>query len=495
MRINRIGLSCVWGALIAISLACPAMAQNDDGTPPRIVSIDWLIARGPWERGLPPSIDFFTDFFPDDTDPDGIAEERDWLIAVIVARDPDFVDENGEPADEEVFFAQNTFWIARVPYLSPEPGPNIYDTGQCTPAEGNGYGADTPGFTDVTLTGLFHIPEWVGENQAKKRGLIAYDVEWLVEFCISNERCTLTGADDFIVVCAFESIYARSSPNLDPPSSTPFADAGGDVTVASGSTVTLDASRTFDADNIGFDPLDPNVFNSDDITYTWEFVSGPERIDPVYPDLVGTPFFAEVTLTMVGQYVYRVTVDDNVSGLPNSDIVTITVVDELPPNLAPTARITGPAGKVVTGAIVTLDGSASSDPESDELTYRWVQVDELGGDIPPDVIRREFQPLSGLGAPVSTWQAIKAGTYYFNLLVNDGENLAAARFSVEVIDAATGGAVVRDDTASTATPGDSAGNSGGTENSAAPLIPSCGSSLAPLAITPAVLLLMRGRRR
>lgn len=493
MRASEIALKCVCGVLIAATLAGPALAQNQDGTPPRIDSIDWMISRGPWPVGFIPPINSFTDFFPDSSDPDGIAEERDWLIAIIVASDADFRDEDGNAADEEIFFRQNTTWIPIVPYLAPEPGPNTSDTGPCFPQEGDGFGADMPPGTTVTLLGLFQIPEWVGENQAKKRGLVDYDVSWVVEFCVSNEACSFPTGPDEIVVCRVERVYARSSPSLEPPSSNPFADAGGDVTVAAGSTVTLDASRTFDANNVGFDPLDPNVFNRDELTYSWEFVSGPERVDPVYPDLQNTPYFAQVTLTTVGEYIYRVTVDDASGGTPDSDSVTITVVEEIPPNLPPTARITGPANAVVTGSIVTLDGSSSSDPENDQLTFRWVQVDELGGDIPPAVMRREFQPLSGLGSSVSTWQAIKAGTYYFNLIVNDGENTSAARFSVQVIDAATGGAIVRNDTASNTTPDSSNSDSNGT--GALPALPACGGSLAPLALAPMLLGLMRGRRR
>lgn len=63
---------------------------------------------------------------------------------------------------------------------------------------------------------------------------------------------------------------------------------------------------------------------------------------------------------------------------------------------------------VEAGAIVQLDGSGSTDPGQNPLTYKWTQV---GGDI---------VTLSNPSAEKPTFEAITAGLYGFELVVNNG---------------------------------------------------------------------------
>jgi len=63
---------------------------------------------------------------------------------------------------------------------------------------------------------------------------------------------------------------------------------------------------------------------------------------------------------------------------------------------------------VETGATVLLDGSGSTDPGQNPLTYKWTQV---GGDI---------VTLSNPSAENPTFEAIAPGLYSFELVVNNG---------------------------------------------------------------------------
>ena len=157
----------------------------------------------------------------------------------------------------------------------------------------------------------------------------------------------------------------------------PIANAGPDqlVTVAPGGTamVTLDGSGSSDPDG---DPL----------TFTWT-------------NAFGAVMGATPTVTLgPGVHTVSLTVDDGRGGM-DSDTVEITV------NQAPIADA-GPDQRVSTGdndrVRVTLDGSGSSDPDGDPLTFTWTGP---------------FGTLSGMiVTPV-----LKPGTHNITLTVADGK--------------------------------------------------------------------------
>ncbi len=64
---------------------------------------------------------------------------------------------------------------------------------------------------------------------------------------------------------------------------------------------------------------------------------------------------------------FRLTVGDGQA--TSTDTVTVSVTAPPPVNRAPVAEA-GPAQSVSTGAAVTLDGSGSTDPDGDPVTYR-----------------------------------------------------------------------------------------------------------------------------
>lgn len=141
-----------------------------------------------------------------------------------------------------------------------------------------------------------------------------------------------------------------------PQNRTPTARAGGDQSVNSGAAVTLDGSTSSDLDN---DPL----------TYSWVQVSGAS-VNLQNASSASASFTAP-SVTADEVLVFALTVTDT-SDASSTDQVAVTVLADQP-NRAPSAHA-GDDQIVVTPAIVTLNGSGSSDPDGDTLSYSWTQV-------------------------------------------------------------------------------------------------------------------------
>lgn len=109
--------------------------------------------------------------------------------------------------------------------------------------------------------------------------------------------------------------------------------------------------------------------------------------------------------------------------LSTDDIAGIQAIYGAIPNRPPTAAA-GPNRTVNPGDTVTLDGSGSSDPDGDPITYSWRQVSGT-----PSV------SLSGTSAVRSTFVApLTAGgaSLVFELTVNDGRASATGRVTITV---------------------------------------------------------------
>jgi hypothetical protein len=164
---------------------------------------------------------------------------------------------------------------------------------------------------------------------------------------------------------AFQTVIDASLDNSDGfvskinNSSAPVltANAGPDQTVDEGDLVTLDGT--------GSTP-DPNTLNFD-----WNQVAGPavtlDLNDPAHPTFAAPYVSSNQTLT------FELIVDDG-TNFSDPDTVNVTVVSV---NSPPEADA-GNDSTIKPGAVATLDGSNSFDPESDPITYSWTQV---GGTI------------------------------------------------------------------------------------------------------------------
>ena len=145
-------------------------------------------------------------------------------------------------------------------------------------------------------------------------------------------------------------IYVGTAAN-----NAPVADAGPDQNVARNTTAQLDSSGSRDPDG---DPL----------TYSWVQTSG--QTVTLNGANTATPSFTVPNIDRSGATLeFEVTATDP-SGATSTDTVSIVV----PANQAPTPDA-GPDQTVQGGSTVTLDGSGTTDPEGDPLTYTWTQFD------------------------------------------------------------------------------------------------------------------------
>ena len=129
----------------------------------------------------------------------------------------------------------------------------------------------------------------------------------------------------------------------------PIANAGSDQSVDEGVTVTLDGSASSDPDN-------------NTLTYLW---TAPVGITLSSITATKPTYTAPEVLTDTDFTFSLVVNDGTASSTADQVIVTVKQV-----NKAPIANA-GPDQSVDEGVLVTLDGSSSSDPDNNALTYLW----------------------------------------------------------------------------------------------------------------------------
>jgi PKD repeat protein len=177
----------------------------------------------------------------------------------------------------------------------------------------------------------------------------------------------------------------------------PVAVIGGPYTGEAGTALQFDGSASFDPDG--------SVQS-----YSWDFGDGDggTGANPVH------------TYATAGSYTVSLVVSDG--SLDSAAATTTADVAEPAGNAPPTAVVGGPyAG--TTGTPVQFDGSGSSDPNGDPLTYRWDFGDGAVGD--------GEMPSHGFAA---------AGNYTVTLHVNDGQfDSTPDSTTVAISDPAAGG--------------------------------------------------------
>jgi hypothetical protein len=190
-------------------------------------------------------------------------------------------------------------------------------------------------------------------------------------------------------ICTLRCTLAQCA--IPPTNRAPVANAGADQTAFIGNTVTLNGSASTDADG---DPL----------TYLWTLASRPagSLATLVDPTSVMPGFVADVA----GQY--RVTLVVNDGRLASTpDEVRVTIV---PANTQPVANA-GPDQAAVTGVLVSLDGSGSSDVDGDALQFSWAFTSVPAGSIAALFDSQSVRP---------TFTPDVAGLYRIALTVIDG---------------------------------------------------------------------------
>ena len=181
----------------------------------------------------------------------------------------------------------------------------------------------------------------------------------------------------------------------------PVANAGPDRDAGPSRPIILDGTASHDP-------------NNSTVTYNWRIVEQPPGSHPTLTNATSaTPTF---TGDIQGRYVLALTCSDG--SMTSVDQVVIIVAAG---NLPPVANA-GPDQMATAGQLVTLNGSASSDPNGDPLTYSWCLIGKPEGST---------ATLSGANTARPTFTPDIAGSYVFCLTVNDGK-VASASDSVVV---------------------------------------------------------------
>ncbi|MBU0483316.1 MAG: hypothetical protein KKB30_02220 [Proteobacteria bacterium] len=170
----------------------------------------------------------------------------------------------------------------------------------------------------------------------------------------------------------------------------PVANAGPDQLVATETTIHLDGSASFDA-------------NDDSLTYRWTLTAPIDSKAVLDDRTTTTPSFKS---DIEGKYTVELVVND---GTLNS-VADRVVITALSGNIPPVANA-GPDQKVVTGSTIKFDGSASYDANGSILSYAWTITSRPAGSV----------TTLDLTSPVSpTLVADFNGIYIISLMVNDG---------------------------------------------------------------------------
>ena len=181
----------------------------------------------------------------------------------------------------------------------------------------------------------------------------------------------------------------------------PVAEAGSDISVALGDTVSLDAQASTWCDS-----------RLDDVVMTWSFVSVPSSslvTDASLSDnLSNTALAPEFMPDVVGEYVLSLNISDGQVSSNQAFIVVTSYAGDPPPTADCGGSYTGTIGEVI-----TLNGTGSVDPDGQPLSYDWSLVS-------PDCSALSSSDIFNESGPRPSFVPDCDGLYVVSLVVSDG---------------------------------------------------------------------------
>jgi hypothetical protein len=206
------------------------------------------------------------------------------------------------------------------------------------------------------------------------------------------------GWQDSIATLLDVEIVANQAPTADPT----LSDTDGIVALS----MLLDGSLS----------SDPEM---ESLSFSWQVIDQPEGSNYQIAD--PSAEITSWTADTMGTYTLQLIVND---GTQESGPATFEVlVDE---NLAPLANVSLAVNSGVVGSPVILNGTRSSDPEGQELTYHWSIIDRPAG---------SSAIIDDPSSAETTWVADMAGLYRVQLIVNDGiQDSDPVTFTTEISD-------------------------------------------------------------
>jgi hypothetical protein len=217
----------------------------------------------------------------------------------------------------------------------------------------------------------------------------------LSDATIMNPTFLTDSFGDYVIdLIVADSSGQSSAPNevmISTFNTAPVADAGVDqVIIENGSVVNLNGSQSYDDEG-------------DAIFYFWSFVSKPAgSLSELNDPFARRPSFVS---DVHGEYNVQLIVTDVFGAESKPDTVAVSF-----DNVKPAASA-GTNQSVVVGDTVLLNGSGSSDLNSDFLTYTWSIVNAPAG---------SQAQINNANDARTYFIADVAGTYVVSLVVNDG---------------------------------------------------------------------------